>query len=126
MIALRAPAKTIMAMPHMLSAGSFAELSKLSLTQVRRMSRNRDLLQLQHSTIGARYPAWQISGNAFLPGIRDLYHVFSNDGWMVYDFLTQPNNDPSLPSALDSLWANNIAPVLIAAHSHRPLSRWRG
>lgn len=123
---MRAPATTIMALPHMLSASNFSEISGLSLTQVRRMSRNRELLQLQHSAVGARYPAWQISGNAVLPGIRDLYHVFSNDGWMVYDFLTQPNNDPSMPSMLESLWSSNVELVLEAARADRPPSRWRG
>jgi hypothetical protein len=115
-----------MALPEMLSASSFSELAGLTLTQVRRLTRLRDLLVLQHSTVGARYPAWQFDGQDLLPGIRDLYREFGNDSWMVYDFLTQATEDQGQQAPLDILRQKDVDAVIATARLRRPASRWGG
>jgi hypothetical protein len=124
MVTRREPADLVLSRADMLNIDQFADLCCSTRAEIRRKAKRRELISIEGSYFGARYPAWQLDASgAPLRGIKELYSVFQGDSWLVYDYLTEPNPLLSGVTPLELLAGGSLEAVLSAAKSSPPQPR---
>lgn len=108
----------IMKSPDMLSARAFGPLIGASHETVNQKRKAGEVLALQGTTRGLRYPRWQVTDDGrLLPGLAELTRELPGGPWAVYRFLLQPHNELDGRTGLAALKANRVRQVLDVARS---------
>lgn len=113
-----ARASDVLAGPDMLGADDFASLIGATRETVRQKLKRREILGLQGSKRGVRYPAWQVTRDGgLLPGLPTLFELLDSP-WAVFRFLTQPSPALGGEAPKDRLRGGKVAEVLDLAEGH--------
>ncbi|MBV9736049.1 MAG: hypothetical protein JO209_09070 [Acidisphaera sp.] len=103
----------IMKSPVMLTARAFGQLIGASHETVNQKRNAGEILALEGTTRGFRYPKWQVTDDGrLLPGLADLIRELPGGPWGVYRFLVQPHDELNGRTGLDALKANHVHQVL--------------
>ncbi|KQN90818.1 hypothetical protein ASE90_17200 [Sphingomonas sp. Leaf67] len=104
--------------PDMLSADDIAAHLETSRETINSKRKTHQLLALQGSTRGYRYPIWQIAedGRPF-DALPPLFAAFDGDAWAVYRLLTQHHAELDGLTGLDALRRKQDEAVLETARA---------
>lgn len=122
LVAARARGKArigdILKQPGMLTARDFAPLVGVSHDTVHKMHKRHEVLGLQGSARGLRFPDWQATEDGRpLPGLPALIAVLGDQPWRIYRFLKEHHAELSGRTALEAMKAGDLEPVLGAARN---------
>jgi hypothetical protein len=108
----------VLAADDMLSADAFADLLGTTRTTVNAKRQNGQLIGLDGTKRGYRFPTWQLDGDgrpyAALP---KLFERLGKNPWAVYRLLMSPHNELNGRTGLDALRRGEAAAVLDVAES---------
>nr|RAW03785.1 hypothetical protein DBT41_11155 [Aerococcus urinae] len=88
---------------EMLDAGAFAKLLRVTRGAVHIMRRKNELLALNTSNSGFRFPAWQIDANGRPYSALPMLFERLGGPWTVYRFLMQRHADLGSITGLEAL-----------------------
>lgn len=104
--------------PDMLTARDFGALIGASHETVNAKRRRHELLGLEGTTRGVRYPAWQVTDAGLpLPGLPDVFALLGGQPWAVFRFLRTAHAELGGMTALDALKAGRLDAVLQVARN---------
>jgi hypothetical protein len=107
---------SIMKSPDMLSARALAPLIGASHETVNQKRKSGEILALDGTTRGLRYPKWQITDDGrLLPGLADLARELPGGPWTVYRFLLQAHPELNGMTGLEALKAGRVSEVVQVA-----------
>ena len=99
----------------MLTAQAFGRLIGASHETVNSKRRKHEILGLEGTTRGVRYPRWQVSdAGLVLPGLPQLFATL-REPWTVYRFLRTAHAELGGRAGLDALKAGQIKAVMAVA-----------
>ena len=105
-------AAEILKRPEMLPGRAFATLIGTSPETVNQKRKTGELLGLEGTTRGVRFPKWQVTDDGRpLPGLRPLFEILGGDPWTVFRFLTQRHNELAGATALEVMKAGHLEAV---------------
>ena len=108
----------IMQSPDMLNAREFGLLIGASHETVNKKRKAGEILALDGTTRGLRYPRWQITNEGrLLPGLSAVMGEIAGGAWGAYRFLLQAHDELGGRTALDALKADRVHDVLDLARS---------
>lgn len=100
----------------MLTARDFGPLIGTSHETVNIKRKRHEVLGLEGTTRGVKYPRWQATDDGRpLPGLAVLFEVLGDQPWTVYRFLRAAHPELGGRTALDTLKAGEIPAVIGAA-----------
>lgn len=103
---------------EMVSADAFGALIGASRETVHQKRRRGEVLGLEGSKRGVRFPTWQlVDGHRLLPGLPAVFERFDREPWAVYRFLVQSHPELGGQSGLAALKAGRLQQALEAADS---------
>jgi hypothetical protein len=104
--------------PNMLSGEEFAELLGVTRMAVHNKRKNHQLLGIEGSKRGVRYPRWQLDQDGRpVTGLGDLLRKFGENRWAAYRFLIGYHAGLGEKTAIDALKTGRHAQVLEAAET---------
>ena len=102
----------------MLTARDFGLLIGASHETVNIKRKRHEVLGLEGTTRGVKYPGWQTTDDGRpLPGLAALFEVLGDQPWTVYRFLRATHSELGGRTALDTLKAGEIPAVIAAARN---------
>lgn len=106
----------ILKSPVMINAREFGPLVGMSHETVNLKRKSGEILGLEGTTRGFRYPSWQITADGrLLPGLAELTDRLQGEAWSVFRFLMQPHNELNGATGLQALQAGQIKEALAVA-----------
>ena len=97
----------------MLTADAFGKLIGTTHTTVNAKRKVHEVLGLEGTTRGVRYPRWQITADHLpLPGLVQVFEALGDQPWAVYRFLRTAHAELGGATALDALKAGRVDAVL--------------
>jgi hypothetical protein len=100
----------------MLTARAFGPLIDVSHETVNLKRKRHEVLGLQGSKRGLKYPSWQVTADGReLPGLPQVFEVLGDQPWTVYRFLRANHAQLGGQTAVDALKAGQIEAVVNAA-----------
>jgi len=102
----------------MMTARDFGQLIGVSHETVNKKRKTHEVLGLEGTTRGVKYPRWQATDDGRpLPGLADLFKALGDQPWTVYRFLRAPHAELGGLTALDALKAGEIPAVIEVAEN---------
>ena len=102
----------------MLTARDFGPLIGASHETVNVRRKRHEILGLEGTTRGVKYPRWQVTdAGLLLPGLPRLFAVLGDQPWTVYHFLRAEHAELGGRTALDALKAGQVDAVVGVAES---------
>lgn len=103
----------------MLTARAFGQMIDASHETVNAKRKRHEVLGLQGSKRGLRYPRWQVTADGReLPGLPKVFEVLGDQPWTVFRFLRASHPELGGQTALDALKAGKVEAVVDVAKSH--------
>jgi hypothetical protein len=100
----------------MLTARDFGPLIDASHETVNAKRKRHEVLGLQGSKRGLRYPRWQVTADGReLPGLPQVFEVLGDQPWTVFRFLRASHPELGGQTALDALKGGKVEAVVDAA-----------
>lgn len=102
----------------MLNARDFGPLIGASHETVNMKRKRHELLGLEGTIRGVRYPRWQVTDAGLpLPGLSTLFEVLGGQPWTVYRFLRSVHAELGGDTALDALKGGRLDAVIGVARN---------
>ncbi|AHI24906.1 hypothetical protein H845_961 [Komagataeibacter xylinus E25] len=112
----KALAARIVARDDMVTAEELARRMGTTRVTVNARRRTRQLIGLEGTTRGYRYPTWQLDSDGRpLAVIANLFSTLGDSPWTIYRFLTQQHPELEGRTALTALQAGEVDRVLSVA-----------
>lgn len=108
----------ILKQPDMLTAKDFGALIGASHETVHAKRKRFEVLGLEGTTRGVRFPAWQVTDEGLpLPGLPEIFAALNGQPWAVYRVLRQHHAELKGRTGLEALKAGDLAGVLNVANN---------